>query len=157
MLLSLAVLLVPVGILFGLYVTVFSGSAPIRVDPSDTWAAAQRDAGFTVLQPQGLPAKWTVTSATFATGTVRVGYVTPSGSGLQLVETGAPADQFLPAELGQDARPGNLVTIGGRQWRAYPSVRSGDRALVLVDDGRIVVVIGSANDDDLRTLAGALH
>src|SRR5690348_16206686 len=135
MLLSLAVLLVPVGILFGVYVTFFSGSAPIAVDPSDTWAAARHSATFTVLQPQGLPAKWTVTSATFASGTLRVGYVTPSGGGLQLVETAAPVDQFLPAELGDSARPGNFVTIDGRQWRAYPSVRSGDRALVLVDDG----------------------
>ena len=157
MLLSLAVLLVPILILFIGYETVFSGSAPIPVDPSDAWSAARHAATFPVVQPQGLPARWTVTSAAYGSGTLRVGYVTPAGTGLQLVETAAPVDQFLPAELGTDARPGNLVTIGGRQWRAYPSVRSGNRALVLVDDGRLVVVVGSANDDDLRTIAAALR
>ncbi len=157
MLLSLAVLLIPVCILFVVYETVFSGSAPIAVDPSDAWSTAQHAAAFPVLKPQGLPATWTVTSATYGSGTLRVGYVTAARTGLQLVETAAPVDQVLPAELGNDARPGNLVTIGGRQWRAYPSVRSGDRALVLTDDGRVVVVVGAANDDDLRTFAGALR
>ena len=157
MLLSLAVLVIPVLILVAVYETVFSGAAPIAVDPSDTWATARHSATFQVLQPQGLPPKWTVTSATFASGTVRVGYVTPSGTGLQLVETASPADTFLPAELGADARPGNLVPIGEREWRAYPSVGSGNRALVLVDDGRTVLVIGSARDEDLRTFAGTLR
>src|SRR5436305_10731322 len=145
MLLSLAVLLVPVVILFVVYETAFAGSAPIAVDPSDTWSAARHAGTFPVAQPQGLPARWAVTSAAYGSGTLRVGYVTPARTGLQLVETAAPVDQFLPAELGADARPGNLRTIGGRQWRAYPSVRAGDRALVLVDDGRLVVVVGSAN------------
>jgi hypothetical protein len=156
MLLSLAVLLIPVLVLFAVYETVFSGAAPIAVDPSDTWTTARHSATFTVLQPRGLPAKWTVTSARFASGTVRVGYVTPSGTGLQLVESAAPVDQFLPAELGDTARPGNFVTIGDRQWRSYPLVRSDNRALVLVDDGRAVVVIGSASDTDLRAFAAAL-
>src|SRR5438309_3290027 len=74
MALSLAVLLIPVFLLVGLYKVVFSGDAPIPVTAGDTWASARHDAHFPVLEPQGLPAKWTVISATFTGGTLRVGY-----------------------------------------------------------------------------------
>ncbi|OLB64667.1 MAG: hypothetical protein AUI10_10105 [Actinobacteria bacterium 13_2_20CM_2_72_6] len=157
MALSLAVLLIPVFVLVVLYKTVFSGDAPIPVKAGDTWATARHDARFTVLEPQGLPGKWTVLSARYAGGTLRVGYVTPSGTGIQLVESDQAVDQLLPAELGADARPGNLVPIGDRQWRAYPVARNGDRALVLADQGRTVVVIGPASDDELRTFAATLR
>src|SRR5204863_9052044 len=63
MALSLAVLLVPIFVLVGLYKVVFSGDAPIPVTAADTWASARHDAHFPILEPQGLPAKWTVISA----------------------------------------------------------------------------------------------
>jgi hypothetical protein len=157
MALSLAVLLIPVFVLVGVYKVVFSSDAPIAVNATDTWATARHSAHFTVLEPTGLPAKWTVISATFGDGTLRVGYVTPSGTGVQLVESEQAVDQLLPAELGADARPGNLVSIADRQWRLYPSARNGNRALVLVDAGRTVVVIGSATEDELRTFAATLR
>jgi hypothetical protein len=157
MALSLAALLIPIFLLLGAYKLVFSGDAPIPYDASGTWATARHSARFPVLEPAGLPPKWTVISATFGDGTLRVGYVTPGGAGLQLVESEQAVDTLLPAELGTDARPGNLVTIGGRQWREYPQVRHGDRALVLVDNDRTTIAIGTASDAELRTFAGALR
>jgi Protein of unknown function (DUF4245) len=157
MALSLAVLLVPVFLLLIVYRLVFSGDAPIGVNAGDTWATARHGAHYAVLEPAGLPAKWTVISATFAGGTLRVGYVTPDAAGLQLIESDQPVDRLLPAELGTDARPGDLVTIGGRQWRTYPVARDGNRALVLADADRTTIVIGTASDTDLRTLAAALR
>jgi hypothetical protein len=158
MALSLAVLLVPVFVLLGIYRVVFSGDAPIAVNPSDAWATARHSAHFTVLEPVGLPAKWTVISASFREGTLRVGYVVPDGSGVQLIESDQLVDRLGPAELGTDARPGDLVTIGDRQWRAYPVARGGDnRALVLVDAGRTTILVGTAPDADLRTLAATLR
>jgi Protein of unknown function (DUF4245) len=157
MALSLAALLIPIFLLLGAYKLVFSGDAPIPYDASGTWATARHSARFPVLEPTGLPAKWTVISATVTDGTLRVGYVTPGGGGLQLVESGQPVDTLLPAELGTDARPGSLVPIGGRQWREYPQVRHGDRALVLVDDGRTTIAIGTATEAELRTFVDALR
>ncbi|OLB76350.1 MAG: hypothetical protein AUI14_19030 [Actinobacteria bacterium 13_2_20CM_2_71_6] len=157
MALSLAALLIPIFVLLIVYRVVYSGDAPIAVDASGTWDAARHGAHFTVLEPAGLPAKWTVISATFRDGTLRVGYVTPDGTGLQLVESDRPGDELLPAELGTDARPGNLSTIGDRLWRAYPATARGDHALVLTDSGRTTILIGTASDADLRTFAAALR
>ena len=157
MLLSMAVLLIPIFLLVGAYRYFYSGDAPVAVDASQTWATARHSAPYPVLAPDGLAKGWTVISATYAGGTLRVGYVSPGGGGLQLVESDRTGDVLLPAELGTDARPGNLVTIDGRAWRAYPVVHGGGRALVLVDQGRTVVVVGTATDSDLRALAGSLR
>jgi hypothetical protein len=86
-----------------------------------------------------------------------VGYLPGSANGLQLIESDEPVDSLLPAELGGGARPGELSTINGRQWRAYPVARDGDRALVLAEDGRTTIVIGTATDADLRLLASSLR
>lgn len=155
------VLLVPVFLLVLGYRVLLHGDAPIAVDPSDTITAARHDAKFPILVPAGLPATWTVSSATFRlepTGSVlRLGYLAGDHAGLQLVESDEPVDQFLPGELGSNAQPGDLVAIGGQQWRTYPSVRGGARALVLAQDRGTVVIVGSGGDDDLRTLAASLH
>src|SRR4051812_1963631 len=55
MALSLAVLLIPVFLLVGVYRVVFSGEAPIPVKADDTWATARHSAHFPVLEPQALP------------------------------------------------------------------------------------------------------
>jgi hypothetical protein len=157
MALALAVLLIPIVVFLGVYKVVFSGDAPIAVNAADTWATARHSAPFTVLEPAGLPGKWTVVSATYRAGTLRVGYVTPSGAGLQLVESDQPVDQLLPAELGANAAPGNLVGIGDRSWRGYPSVQGGNRALVLADAGRTTIVIGTATEADLRAFSATLR
>jgi len=157
MALSLAVLLIPVLLLLGIYRLAFSGDAPIPVNAADTFGTARHSAHYAVLEPAGLPAKWTVISATFGGGTLRVGYVMPGGSGVQLVESDRPVDDLLPAELGTDAKPGDLITIGGRQWRAYPVARDGNRALVLADAGRTTIVIGTVPDADLRSFAATLR
>jgi hypothetical protein len=159
MLISMAVLLVPVFALLGAYWVFFSGNAPVAVDASGTWATARHGAPYPVLQPEGLPKGWTVISASYRGGTLRIGYLSPAGGALQLVESDRAGDVLIPAELGSDARPGNLVTIGGRGWRDYPIVHGGGRALVLVDQGRTVVINGndSATESDERALAGSLR
>jgi hypothetical protein len=159
--LSLAVLLIPIAIMIGVYKYFFAGEAPIRVDASQTYATAQHDAGYPILAPSGLPSGWTTISSAFdkvTDGTVlRVAYVAPSRSGLQLVESDRPVNSLLPDELGADTQPGDLVTIGGKQWRSYPAARDGNRALVLAENGHTTIVIGTVSDADLRTFALALR
>jgi hypothetical protein len=159
-LLSVAVLVVPLLLLVTLYRVFFAGDAPVAVDPSDAYASARHSASFTVLEPHGLPAGWTVTSAWYGStdggSTLRVGYQPPSRDGVQLIESDRPIDALLRDELGTGARPGDLATIGGRQWRAYPVARDGDRALVLAGNGVTAVIIGTASDQDMRVLARIL-
>jgi hypothetical protein len=159
--LSLAALLIPIAIMVGVYKYFFTGEAPVRVDASQTYATARHDAGYPILEPSGLPSGWTTTGSTFdkvSDGSVlRVAYVAPSRTGLQLVESNRPVNSLLPDELGTNAQPGDLVTLGGQQWRSYPVARDGNRALVLAENGHTTVVIGIVSDADLRTFALALH
>jgi hypothetical protein len=161
MALSLAVLLVPIIILLGVYRYFFAGDAPVKVDPAQTYATAQHDAGYPIRQPGNLPGGWTSISSSFTRGedgsVLRVAYVLPARTGFQLIESNRPVNSLLPDELGADAKPGSLETIGDRQWRAYPAARDGNRALVLAEDGRTTIVIGTTTDADLRTFALALH
>jgi hypothetical protein len=161
MTLSMAALLIPIFLLLGAYKIFFSGDAPIAVDTAQTLATARHDAHFPILEPGGLPTDWKAISSTFALqsdgSVLRIGYVPPDHSGTQLIESDRPVDRLLPEELGSTAQPGNLVTIGNRLWRGYPTVRDGNRALVLAEDRRTTVLIGSGSDADLRTLAASLR
>lgn len=161
MALSMAVLLIPVILFLVGYRVFFSGDAPIPVDAAQVYATAQHDAHFAVLVPQDLPPDWTPIAAKFdppvGAAVLRVSYVTPAKSGLQLIESDRPVDALLPDELGSDAQPGNLTDIAGRQWREYPVAKGGSRALVLAGDGFTTVITGTATDNDMRTFAAALH
>ncbi|HEY2673533.1 MAG TPA: DUF4245 domain-containing protein [Rugosimonospora sp.] len=161
MALSIAVLVIPIFLLLGVYRVFFAGDAPIAVDASQTYATAKHDAPFPVLEPSGQPGGWTAISATVGKVSdgwvLRVSYVPPAKTGLQLVESNRPVNSLLADELGGSAQPGNLERIGGRAWREYPSVHTGARALVVVDDGRTTIVTGTASDTDLRAFAASLQ
>lgn len=165
--LSLGVLIIPILLLLGAYRLFWNGDEPIAVDVSQTYQTAQHSGAFPVLEPAGLAAGWSANVASFtpaspgasgaAAGAVlRVVYHDPDRNAVQLIETDAPSDAVLAAELGTSARPGNVVTVGGRQWREYPVAGSGARALAAVEDGRTTIVIGTASADRLREFAAAL-
>jgi hypothetical protein len=161
MALSIGVLVIPIFLLLGVYRVFFAGDAPIAVDVTQTYATARHDAPFPVLVPAGLPGGWTAINSSFgkvSDGSVlRVSYVPPAKTGLQLVESDRPVNSLLPDELGSSAEPGNLETIGGQQWRSYPVTQHGARALVLAENGQTTIVTGTASDNDLRTFAASLH
>lgn len=161
MMLSMAALLIPVIALLLAYEFFFNGSSPRAIDPSGTYAAAAHDGGFRVERPVGLPAGWSAISSSLdksGDGSVlRVSYVPPDKTGLQLIESDRPIDSLLPDELGTDAVPGDLSAIATRQWREYPHARGGSRALVLAENGRTIIVIGTATQQDLNVFAAALR
>jgi Protein of unknown function (DUF4245) len=161
MALSMAVLLIPVFLLLVGYRVFFAGDAPIAVNAGDTFATARHSAHFPVLEPQDLPPGWISIAAKYepvADGSVlRVSYVTPRRTGVQLIESDRPVDKLLPDELGADAQPGDLVQIAGRQWRQYPVAKGGGRALVLAEDGRTTILTGTAEDKDMGTFATYLR
>jgi hypothetical protein len=158
---ALAVLLLPVAVLLGAYLVVFNGAAPIAVDPTAALQDAQHANAFTVLAPAGLPRGWTVSSAQagpVAGGyTLRLGYLTPHHDGLELIESSQAAQVLLPAELGADAQPADLVSIAGQRWRPYPVARAGGRALVLATDQGTVLIVGTASQADLVRFAASLR
>lgn len=160
MILSLAVLLVPVAILLVIYRTLFNGDAPITVDPAPTIQEAQQAKLFPVAAPRGLGDDWHTSSATFtraANGaTLRIGYVDPDKDPIQLVESSVPTSTLLPAELAENAKPIGTFRSETGVWRLFDG-RPGEKALVMADQSRTIIVVGKADVDSLEKLAGSLH
>jgi hypothetical protein len=159
MVLSLTVLIVPIVLLLIFYRVVLSGDAPVTVDPGPTIQEARQAAVFTVVTPQGLGDDWHTSTATFrrqADGaTLRLGYVDPDKDPVQLVESSVPPATLLPTELGVSAKAlGNFRTPAG-VWRVYDG-RPGERALVLAEPTRTVIVVGKIDMTNLEKLATSL-
>jgi hypothetical protein len=159
MALSLLVLLVPVVLIVGGYRVLQRGDQPVIVDPAPAVAQA-RSAGLTVAEPDALSTGWRPVSADFLKrdggGVLRIGYLTPDGVGVQLIESDLPAEPLLAGELTKTARPQGAIDLGGRAWQRY-SARPGERALVLLEPRRTVIVIGSVPESQLTRLAAALR
>ncbi|MBU2662878.1 DUF4245 domain-containing protein [Actinoplanes bogorensis] len=160
MAMSLAVLLIPIALLLTFYRLVLDGDKPVSVDTAPAIQEAQRAGLFPVLAPQGLGDDWHATSSTFRRAengaTLRIGYVDPDKDPIQLVESNIPSDTLLPTELTKDAKPaGNFRSPAG-VWRWY-SARPGEKALVLADQTRTVVIVGKTDVSNLEALAGALR
>ncbi|MBM2622566.1 DUF4245 domain-containing protein [Actinoplanes sp. LDG1-06] len=160
MVMSLAVLLIPIALLLTFYRLVLDGDKPISVDAAPTFQEAQRANIFPVLVPQGLSDDWHTSTATFRRAengaTLRVGYVDPDKDPLQLVQSSVPSDTLLPTELTKEAKPlGNFRTSSG-VWRWY-STRPGEKALVMADQTRTIVIVGKTDQDNFETLAGSLR
>src|SRR5262245_58571573 len=102
MLISLVVLLIPVALI----VTIFrlrGGEDVVTVDPAAVIAQARTSGDFPVSAPADLPAGWKPVSAAFQpaggkSATLRLGYVSPSGGGVQLVESNEPVAKVMARE-----------------------------------------------------------
>lgn len=154
---SLVVLLIPLAAVVALF-RLRGGEDTVVVDPSTAVAEARRES-FPVAEPQGLSEQWRPISAAYqpkADGaTLRIGYLTPAGGALQLVESTEPVDPLLIRELGDNTRPTGVMPAGSRSWDAY-DVRGDEHALVAVENGRTLIVIGRADVAELEHLAAAL-
>lgn len=153
---AMVVLLVPVFGLLGLYRLLGNEDPPVY-DAASAYDAARSARTFEVLEPSGLPKGYYVQSATFRLGVLRIGMQTPDEGGLQIMQTDQPADRFVPAQLGSGARPSTgEVEVNGRRWQRYAGGREGERALILLEPTRTVIVLGRAKEDQLRRVVEAL-
>ncbi len=159
MVISLVVLLIPVAIVVTIF-RVRGGEDIVVADPSAAIADAQA-AAVPVAAPRGLADGWRPVSATFAradtgvSGVLRIGYVTPAGGAVQLVESNEPVEGLLIRELGDQTRPAGTVTVAGREWNRY-DVRGDEIALVWTRPDRTFIVIGRAESTELEALAAAV-
>jgi hypothetical protein len=136
---------------------------PVReIDPSSTVQLAAARASYQILLPQGLDEGYRPTSARTDAGnagegdpvTLEIGYVTP-------------AEQFAGFVVSDDLRAGPVaavldgaeeqgtVDVGGRQWTRSATER-GETALSREDAGVVVVVSGSAPEEELEAVAAAV-
>lgn len=159
MVVSLLVLLVPIALLVGFGRVFLGADTPTEVDAAPALQRARAANAFPVSEPTGLGDGWRTVRADFRQGdtgaTLRIGYLGPDGGGLQLVQSSVAAEELLPAELTAAGQPQGTVEIGGRAWQRY-TARPGERALVLLEPGRTVIVVGQTPEEELRRLAASL-
>ncbi|MFC0508038.1 DUF4245 domain-containing protein [Micromonospora costi] len=160
MAISLLVLLVPIALLLAFYRGFLGGDQANAVDPAPAIEQAQAANAFPVSQPAGLGDDWRTVSARYQTvdggANLRLGYLTPEGRGAQLVQSNLPAERLLPSELTDQAQPQGQTDLAGRNWQRY-TARANEQALVLLEPGRTVIVVGDARESELRQLAGSLR
>jgi hypothetical protein len=112
-----------------------------------------------VVLPQGLGDDWHTVSATFkrdADGaTLRLGYVDPESDPIQLVQSSTPTAKLLPVELGDDPKAVSTFRDGARTWQRYDA-RKGENALLLLEKGRTIIVVGTAESQTLEAFATSL-
>jgi hypothetical protein len=136
------------------------------------WAPAAQSAAtsapFEVLAPP-VTFPWPATSARVepqADGTLawRAGFYTPEKEYAAILQRGqfpAQADKAQAEWIAGETRKGvagGTVTIADREWTRMEGDPTPDdrRSLVLVEDGTVTVVTGSAEWAELETLAGTL-
>ncbi|SCL18829.1 Protein of unknown function [Micromonospora inyonensis] len=160
MAISLLVLLVPIALLLAFYRGFLGGEAPTVVDPAPAVEQARSANAFPVVEPAGLGSGWRTTTARFQQtdqgASLRLGYLTPEGRGVQLVQSNVPVERLLPQELTDRSQPQGALDLDGRSWQRY-TARGNERALVLLEPARTVIVVGDATENELRELADAVR
>lgn len=136
---------------------------PVRdVDPGPSIALAAERAGYPLLVPQGLPEGWRTTSVRTdavdgAPGdpvTLEIGWFTPAEEYAGYVISDGddvdPLDDVL-----DDATDDGTTRVGGVTWDRRTTER-GETALVRTEGTATLLVTGSAPDEELEALAGAV-
>ena len=117
MVISLVVLLIPIAVL-ARRCSGFQGDEEVLiVDPAQAIARCPARRGLPGRRAAATSGEgWRSVSAAFQPkeqgATLRIGYLTPSGAGVQLVESSEPADPLLIRELGDQTRPTGVTTVG---------------------------------------------
>ncbi|MEJ3653743.1 DUF4245 domain-containing protein [Actinomycetes bacterium KLBMP 9759] len=171
MLVAIGVLVLIVGALAGVArACTFSPAGPTidssRLPVVDTPAELRRLApvvGFPLRVP-ALPAGWRANSSGLdrvegGGKVVRVGFLTPDGRYLRLMQADSTEEALLAVETGPDAVPGQgVVDVGGQQWVRY-GTRSEEPIWIteVAADGRPIrmLITGSGNEAEYRELATA--
>ncbi|MCC3762949.1 DUF4245 domain-containing protein [Glycomyces sp. TRM65418] len=153
MALSLAVLLVPIGVFFAAWQWLAADRQVSVVDTTEDYTAAA-SLGLTVVEPE-LTEDWKPISTDLAvegeTVTLRTGWYSPEGDGLQLVETSGTAADVNDAVTGA----GTPVEAGGIEWAAYDM--GGGEAWVAEFDGETIVLTAEPDGvNELPELAEAV-
>jgi hypothetical protein len=137
---------------------------PIReIDPTSTVDLAAARASYPIVFPQRLGDGFRPTSARTDAGavaaegdpvTLEIGYVTPSEEFAGFVVSDDRRADAVASVL-DDAVQEGTADLDGQQW-TRSTTEKGETALSRESDGVIVVVTGSASDEELETVAGAV-
>lgn len=158
MIMSLAVLLVPIALIMIFYRVVLEGDSPVTVDPSSAIQQASRE--FTVAQPAGLSDDWHVSSAIFRRtdqgATLRLGYVDPADKPVLLVQSTIDAATLVKDEVSDKPQRTDTFRTDRRTWMRYDG-RPGEIAMISTEQKHTIIILGQSGDtENLEKLASAL-
>jgi hypothetical protein len=135
-------------------------NAAPRVDAPVQLRALAGSTSFPLRVP-AVPADWransvdTVRVGPAASRAVRVGYLTPAGRYLRVVQSDADEAALLALEARGTPIASGATDVAGRTWVTYADdTREPIRIADL--DGVRVLITGSGDDDEFRTLAAAV-
>lgn len=167
MLLSLAVLLVPVVAIVWLFQTEPEEPPLQAVDWKASVAQARAEADFPVLAPVELPAQWRATSTYWATAGQNSGGRTLSGDEfslglldqdqrhLALKQSDGPSGAWLTSVTRQAQEVGS-VTVEGRRWTTWVSADGRTHYLSSTVEDSTVLLAGDFDQEPLVSFAEML-
>jgi hypothetical protein len=134
-----------------------------EVDPTSTVQLAAARAGYPVVAPDGLPDSYRATSARTDAGdadagdpvTLEIGYLTPSSEYAGFVVSDDARASAVDDVLDGVQEQGT-VDLGGQAW-ARGTTERGETVLSRTDGDVTVLVTGSASDEELEAVAGAVR
>ena len=134
-----------------------------EVDPTSTVQLAAARAGYPVIAPDGLPDGYHATSARTDAGdadagdpvTLEIGYLTPSSEYAGFVVSDDARASAVDDVL-DGAQEQGTVDLGGQTWTRGTTER-GETVLSRTDGDVTVLVTGSAPDEELEAVAGAVR
>ena len=138
-------------------------SDPVHeVDTTSSERATAQLARYPLLVPRGLPEGWRPTSVRTNAGTasagdpltLQIGWYTPAEEYAAYVVSDDPDTPALTDVLGS-ATDAGTQEIDGETWQKH-TTEQGETALTRDDAGATMLVTGSAEDDELTTLAASL-
>ncbi len=138
--------------------TVDPGAGP-RVDAPAQLRALSGSTPFALRVPT-VPADWrsnavgTVRVGPAGNRAVRVGYVTPAGRYLRVVQSDAGEAELVTEEAGGTPVATGAVDVAGTSWVTYADDTSEPIRVAQVDGVRLLIT-GSGDDAEFRTLAAA--
>lgn len=167
MIISLAVLLIPIVILISIYAT--PGDETVEpVDVAAVLEVARAEAPYPVLVPVGLPAGWVPNRVRWAEAgepwlngepspgnSWQVGYINPEGIYVALQQRDSVAVSFI-AEVTQDGSPGETSVIGDYTWTRYSAKEGRTNSLVAQVGESTAIISGDTSFDVLEQFAAVL-
>ncbi len=168
MLLSLAVILVPI-LLISWFFTRTPGSPPLtRIDWAPTLATARAESPYPVLAPRNLPDTWVPRKVVWAKPgqpgpdgkpavghTWQLGLLSPDQVYVTVTQRDAAANALV-AELSREGVRDGTASVGGATWERYVSKDARTRALVTTSGGVVTVVAGDTSYEGLVAFAATL-